>query len=483
MKVISEISVVSTLQDYQRFYRADPYSVHPRKVRSIEKVEEVAKENGYDVLPLIELLEIPPSSGRSGLPVTPNGEVKIVKPANLTDLFFVDLADCERTTLDTYNSSEKGRLQNLDILVLSAAHAEGYIGINTSIVHLNDDEKVISIGELIRLRPNTDKINPYYLTLYLNSTIGKYMLNYSVRGQTVHLYTKDIVHLPVLLPQREIQDSIGNKLKQAIEAKIEAEKKRKENEEIFKRKLGSIDVGKLGGYVFKFSQSLEYRRLDPHFYYPEFLKVLDLLDKSGFEIKRMSELVEFSKETTNPSDVKEFSYVEIADVDINYGFISSHSIVKGSEAPSRARKKLRKDALLIPLTRPYRGAIAVVDSRYNNAITTTGFSVSYPKPDSPVDSYYLCAFLKSPYGLIQLTQRMSNANYPAILEKDIAEILVPILPDAHTISNNMKEIVNILLHSKQLHSQAIEKLNRLLGLNSGGINHEKRGASQNCRRI
>jgi len=470
MKVISEISVVSTLQDYQKFYRADPYSVHPRKVRSIEKVKEIAEENSYDVLPLIKLLEMPPSSGRGGLPLSSDGEVKIVKPVNLTDLFFVDLTICERTTINAYSSSGKGRLQNLDILILSASHAEGYIGTNTSIVHFNDDEKAICIGELIRLRPNNDKINPYYLTLYLNSIIGRYMLNYSVRGQTVHLYPKDIEHLPVLLPPREIQDSIGNKLKQAIEAKIEAEKKRREIEEIFKRNLGDIEFRKIGGYMFKFSQCLEYRRLDPHFYFPEFLKVLNLLNKSGFEIKRMSELVEFSKETTNPSNLREFVYVEIADVDLNYGFISSHSIVKGSEAPSRARKVIRKDALLIPLTRPYRGAIAVVDSRYDNAITTTGFSVSYPKPNSPVDSYYLCAFLKSPYGLIQLTQRMSNANYPAILENDIADILVPILQndDIHTISNNMKEIVNNLLLSKQLHSQAMEELNNLLGLNAGG---------------
>ena len=197
------------------------------------------------------------------------------------------------------------------------------------------------------------------------------------------------------------------------------------------------------------------------------IRIMVTLNEKQYEM--LKELDEFSKETTNPSNVGEFVYVEIADVDLNYGFISSHSIVKGPEAPSRARKIIRKDALLIPLTRPYRGAIAVVDSRYNNAITTTGFSVSYPKLNSPVDSYYLCAFLKSPYGLIQLTQRMSNANYPAILENDVADILVHILPDdAEIISDNMREIVNNLLLSKQLHSQAMEELNNLLGLNAGG---------------
>ncbi|ASJ07273.1 restriction endonuclease subunit S [Thermococcus pacificus] len=470
MRAISNISVVLNLQELKRNYRADPYSAHPKKVKGIEHLNQIAKEYGYDIVPLVELLKLPPSSGRSGLPLSQNGDVKIVKPANLTSLFFVDLTNCETTTEEAYNASEKGRLQNEDILVLSAAHAEGYIGTNTSIVRLDKNERAICIGELIRLRPDTSKINPYYLTLYLNSAIGKYLLNYSVRGQTVHLYPKDIEDLPVLLPPREIQDSIGNKLKEAIDKKIEAEEKRREIQEIFKQNLGDIDFEKLGGYTYKFSQVLEYERLDPHFYFPGFLKVLDLLKNSGLKIEKMSKLVEFSRETINPSEIDEFIYVEIADVDITYGFISSHSVVKGSNAPSRARKIIRKDALLIPLTRPYRGAIAVVDSRYDGAIATTGFSVSYPKPNSPVDSYYLCAFLKSKYGLIQLTQRMSNANYPAVLEKDISEILVPILSanDMRTISDKMKNIINNLLLSKQLHSQAMEELNRLLGLKSVG---------------
>jgi len=126
--------------------------------------------------------------------------------------------------------------------------------------------------------------------------------------------------------------------------------------------------------------------------------------------------------------------------------------------------------LLFPLTRLYKDAIAVVDSQYNNAITTTGFSVSYPKSNSPVDSYYLCAFFKSPYGLIQLTQRMSNANYLAILENDIADILVLILPndDVYVISNSMKEIVNNFLLSKQFYSQTMKDLNKFLDLNTGG---------------
>jgi len=283
MKVISAISVISMLQDHQRFYRADPYSAHPNKVRGIEKVKEIAGKNSYDVLPLLELLEIPPSSGRGSLPLSSGGKVKIVKPANLTDLFCVDLTNCEKTTIDVYNLSEKGRLRDKDILVLSAAHAEGYIGTNTSIVHLKDDEKAICIGELIRLRPDIDKVNPYYLTLYLNSTVGKYMLSYSVRGQTVHLYPKDIEYLPVLLPPRETQDFIGNKLKQAIEAKIEAEEKRKNIIKVYAEMLPNTE--ELNEYKKKISTNIKINdakrigRVDPQFFSVWIKKVVECIQQ------------------------------------------------------------------------------------------------------------------------------------------------------------------------------------------------------------
>lgn len=474
MRVISNVSVVSTLRECKEFSRADPYSIHPKKIRAIEKIKEIAEKRGWDIVKLGDLLKIPPSSGRSGLPVDPNGVVKIVKPANLTSLFFVDLTSCERTTIEAYMSSEKGRLEDEDILVLSAAHAEGYIGTNTSIVRLSKEEKAICIGEIIRLRPNSEKINPYYLVIFLNSLIGRYMLNYSVRGQTAHLYPKDIRHLPILVPPRDIQDSIGDKLKQAIEAKIEAEKKRKEIEEIFKSHFGELNIKKHGGYTFNISQCIEESRLDPHYFYPEFIKAIKRIRESGFEVRELSELFEFSKETIDPSKFDKFIYVEIADIDLTYGFISKHSVIEGKKAPSRARKVIHKDYLLVPLTRPYRGAIAVVDDRYDGAVATTGFSVLYPKRDALVDSYYLCAFLKSPWGIVQLTQKMSNANYPAILESDIAKVLVPILPEGERkkISENMKKIVINLISSKQFHAEAMNELNKLLELNSEGDIYE-----------
>jgi len=472
MKVISEISVVSTLQDYQKFNRADPYSVHPRKVRSIEKIEEVAEENGYDVLPLIELLEIPPSSGRGGLPVISNGEVKIVKPANLTDLFFVDLTDCERTTLDAYNSSEKGRLQDLDILVLSAAHAEGYIGTNTSIVHLNDDEKAICIGELIRLRPNIDRINPYYLTLYLNSIIGKYMLNYSVRGQTVHLYPKDIEYLPILLPPRKIQDSIGNKLKQAIEAKIEAEKKRRKIENIFESYLQSTKITNFSTLNYSLDYVKIARRCDPlHFYYRS---IWESIQKSLANIRKLllrDCLQEFPKagkrvEYKYLKDDKggTVCYIDIKDIQEIFVIESDSKIPEEAMNVYKCEEIEKFDILLSRV-----GTLGNVSIFLGEKKATYSDNVFRLRcKDDMINPYYLISYFTSKFGSIQFNMYAKHTLQPVISSQFFENAVIFLFPENKEIADYTDKYIRSKLSSKQLHSQAMEEFNKLLSLNAGG---------------
>ena len=464
LKKISPVSVVGTRGYFNENKRLDMYFVHPEKIEALEHLNRVANSRNFDTVGLEEVLKLPVEKG-SGIKEDVGDNYAIV-PGCLTSDFLVDLQKASRSP----NYPSRKQLQNEDILLLADAHSEGYIGKNNSMVILRSDEKAVYIGHLIRLRPDQCKIDSFYLLAYMNFPDIRLLLQYSVRGQTVGLYPNDIRNLPIILPQRGIQISIGDKLKQSIEKKTEAEKKKKEIDEVFNKYLPmDFEMPSNVSYTYDKKEShIINRRLDPHFYHPKYRYVTKLINQAEVQKRNLEDLVSFSKSTFNPEKLGEqkFKYVEIDNINLAYGYIESHSEMVGKKAPSRARKLLKESDLLIPLTRPYRGAVAVVDAFYNDCIGTTGFSVSQSKLKD-VDTYYICAFLKTKFGIMQLGQRMSNANYPAVIESNLRDILVPILPNSERlkISSYMESILSFSRESQSLHQQAMSELGGLLSFN------------------
>lgn len=144
----------------------------------------------------------------------PDAGVRIVKVKNIRGSginwnvkFFV--------SEEFYKSAEKkARLQEGDILMLCAAHNKSYIGrvdIVSKFPHevREDGDRCIAVGELIIIRANPELVAPEYLITYLRLAVVQEKIRKMVKGQTAHLYPRDLIHLEVVLPPREIQEEIA----------------------------------------------------------------------------------------------------------------------------------------------------------------------------------------------------------------------------------------------------------------------------------
>lgn len=112
------------------------------------------------------------------------------------------------------------KLKDGDILLLSAAHQITYIGKNPCIVEIPNSLKEINlhfVGELLCIRTNPTELNPYYLLALLNMNCFYFMVNRETRGQTSHLYPNDMQHLQVPVPNKGLQDEIGNEFKRRLD--------------------------------------------------------------------------------------------------------------------------------------------------------------------------------------------------------------------------------------------------------------------------
>lgn len=164
-------------------------------------------------------------------------------------------------------------------------------------------------------------------------------------------------------------------------------------------------------------------RIDPHFYLPVFMEKVEKIKKRSYA--RLGELVLFSKETTDFSEFPNgvFEYLEISGVALGINEYRT-STTAVNDAPSRAKMKTKAGDIVISTTRPHRGAIAeIID---NGIIASTGFSI-IREIDNAIEKGWLLFTLLSRPILLQLLQRSSGGNYPAITEEEIKRICIPLL--------------------------------------------------------
>lgn len=167
-------------------------------------------------------------------------------------------------------------------------------------------------------------------------------------------------------------------------------------------------------------------RLDPHFYRKEFINLINSLDNSI--AYKLGDIVEFSNETwdQNSSYIDDFPYIEISEIDIKTGKIQKINWCRVKEAPSRAKMILDSGDIIISTTRPQRGAISIIPSKYKGYIASTGFSIIRKIKKNDLLKEYLYTFLRTNLSLQQMLQRSSGGNYPAINQEELKKILVPV---------------------------------------------------------
>ena len=142
-----------------------------------------------------------------------------------------------------------------------------------------------------------------------------------------------------------------------------------------------------------------------------------------WEIKRVKDVSKINEKTINEKVDKnyQFRYVDIGNVNQN-GIINEPEIISFFEAPSRARRIVRENDIIISTVRTYLKAVAFIDFVPNDYIVSTGFAVL--TPNNKTNPKYL-AFYSQSETFIDLVIRFSTGvSYPAINSSTISDIYI-----------------------------------------------------------
>jgi type I restriction enzyme, S subunit len=172
----------------------------------------------------------------------------------------------------------------------------------------------------------------------------------------------------------------------------------------------------------------------------------------------LRDVVEPRTGTRNPSIAPEdaFSYVDVAAIDNEEKRIAGARLLRGSEAPSRARKLVRNDDVLVSTIRPNLNAVALVPPELDGQVASTGFCVLRAK--DCVLPEFLYFYTRSKAFVDGLCKLVAGAMYPAVTDAQVLEqpLPLPSLPEQRGIVDLLARAEGIVRLRREAQQKAAE---------------------------
>lgn len=346
--------------------------------------------------------------------------------SDITDFENINYSALKNIDEELFNTLKRYEICNNEI-VFSIA---GTIGRVFVVRNIPKGKRVILTENCAKLLPKNDNILPEYISLLLNCDFVHKQIEQNRIQTTIPKIGLDrIAKLKVPeLPSFNVQQEIAELYQKAQTLRLKKEQEAKQIlHDIDNYILEALGINKhhnepCEAQLRKVS-SLIGERLDVTFH-----KSIENVTTAIKKIAYMSlgEIAEMSSEGWDQKSLftDVFPYVEISAIDIVGGVINNIDYMSIDKVPSRAKKIVRKNDILISTTRPNRGAICIYDEEYIS-IASTGFSI-VRHINNCVLREYLYLILRSSLSLEQMAIRSSGGNYPAITETELKRILVPI---------------------------------------------------------
>jgi type I restriction enzyme S subunit len=383
---------------------------------------------------------------------TDSAGVPMVRMNNLQPLGW-DFSDVKHIELEE-RLLEKYRLEPGDIL-FNRTNSKELVGKSEVFSEAGD---WVFASYLIRMRLDRNRAMPEFVSAFLNTNAGRLQIDQvsrQIAGMS-NVNAEELRGLEVPLPDISMQSSLIkgflNQVSDRDELLLERDNLLNEVDEMVGRILGLPIVSTGNPLCYGASRCAIAQRADPFFHSPRFVT----LERSISAIRHvsLSSVVEFSSRIWDPrtANTELFDYIEISGVDRKTGSANASKIAV-SDAPSRARMLTRPGDILVSLTRPHHGSIALLDDQHEGCIASTGFAVICGVDTDRTSARFVWTMLRLSICLDQMLRRSSGGNYPAITQDELGKVLIP-LPDKATQQQICDEVERRHVEARKLEEKA-----------------------------
>ena len=431
-------STVRSFAVEQRFIkgsRLDTDAYHPEYRRLLNRINELAA-----TATISEIMSEPTTTGFAAgherrVQLT-ELSVPQIRPTQILMDGEIDLSEAYGIPVE--NISDNDYLHNGEVL-FNNTNSTTLVG-KSAVFHKT--RPTVCSNHITRLRIRED-VGPEFIALVLNLLqerryFAHLCTNFNNQAG-VNSRVLGAVRIP--LPASSIRTELVSSMNGAMQTRksklVEADSLIATADEILLEALAITPPDEDPRKVFAVRREAVNRRLDPHFHSPAFSGLNGTLSSTNYE--PLGSIARFSDESWSPQRHQQstFRYVEISTVDSRSGDAYWNE-VKTEKAPSRARMLIRTGDIIISLTRPHHGSIAHVGPEFDGCVASTGFAIIREVASHVLRDYLWCA-LRTRFCRDQMLQRASGGNYPAITERELSNIAVPV-PDDGTQAMIVSEI-------------------------------------------
>ena len=152
-----------------------------------------------------------------------------------------------------------------------------------------------------------------------------------------------------------------------------------------------------------------------------------------------------------------FTYIDVGAVNKELGFIEEPSVVEASEAPSRARKLVKKGTVIYSTVRPYLLNIAVINEDFSpEPIASTAFAIIHPFEG--IQASFVYRYLRSPSFIKYVESCQTGVASPAVNDKQFFSGVIPVPPESEQ-KRIVAKVDELMVLCDQLEQQQENSIN------------------------
>ena len=355
-----------------------------------------------------------------------------IKADNYSDsgIPFVRIGDLKDSTIDLSNITYISELEHLknhktalrrgDIILSKTAYpAASFVDLD----ECNTSQDTIAL----RLKENS-QIESEYLVVFLNSKFGFNQMERWFTGNVqMHLNLSDSRNIIIPVLTEDMRNKIKTLFFSTIRLKKQSVMKFNQAQTLLLSELGLVDWRPKHRLTFvkNYSDAERVTRIDAEYFQPKYEEIVQIVKSYSGGWNTMENLVHLKSKNSRPAEKKEYKYIALANI-VSNGGITNCVMKEGQNLPSRARRKVTIEDVIVSSIEGSLSSIALISKEYNQALCSTGFHVISSKM---FNSETLLVLMKSIIGQLQLKKGCSGTILTAINKNEFNQIVLPIIAD------------------------------------------------------